>query len=797
MLKKIIRTVLFIALLIASTLGASTVIFGLYFYLALTVDLPRIETLSDYTPNAVTKVFTEDGKLLAEYFKERRYPVKLKDIPTIVKKAFLAAEDANFYQHPGIDLRGIIRAIVVNLRNKGNVQGASTITQQTVKSLVLSRKKTYERKAREAILAYRLEKALTKDEIFEIYLNQIYLGSTAFGVKAASLIHFRKELDQLSIAEAAFLAGFPQRPSVLSNPKHWDLAKERQLYVLNQMLKNGFISTEEFRKAKVEDVKIFPPDGPMEGKIVYAVPYFESYVHQELDKKLANISSGLNSASPGGFEVITTANIKIQESAEWSLKKGLQEVDKRRGWRGPKELKSKEDFSRIREEEQEEIDKNSIQVGRVYKAIVGSIENSKLKVFLGKKIVEVDASAGWLKRFIDSKDNVSAINPLSKISKGSLVEISVKSEAPFGTKIDPKSEEVAFKLDQTPDVQGAMVLSNALTGELKAIVGGYDYSDSQFNRATQALRQPGSGFKPFIYLAAMEHLGYTPASIVPDSPITLKAGDGTFWSPKNYDGTFLGPITLRTALQRSRNVVSVYLLTRLIDKLGIKKTLNLFKRFGFSTEIPPNLSISLGSNEVRIIEIIRAYGVFAASGFLADELLIKEIKSREGKIIYRQYPKQKKIINPEEAFLMANTMKGVVERGTAQVVKSLGHPVAGKTGTTNDQMDAWFIGYTPDWVCGVWVGFDVKKNIGRYETGGKAAAPVFLDFMKEFLKDEIPLDFIIPEGVIPASINLESGSLVEPDAQGAFIEYFKSGSEPTTYEREVDIKREYLNNQEF
>ena len=395
---------------------------------------------------------------------------------------------------------------------------------------------------------------------------------------------------------------------------------------------------------------------------------------------------------------------------------------------------------------------------------------------------------------MDREERATSGKPESRISVNDVIEVSLDEEAKekLVTKKDG-STELRLVLDQTPDVEGAMAVQNALTGEVKALIGGYDYQRSVFNRATQGKLQPGSAFKPFIYLAAVEHLHYTPSTIVPDSPISMVAGDGKLWAPQNYDHKFIGPITLRTALQRSRNVVSVYLL----QKLGVQRGIQSARKLGITTPIPPNMSIALGTPEVKLVELVNAYGAFAAEGWLADQIFIKSIRDRDGKIIYEKRTNQKKVIEDTDAFIMANMMKGVVERGTAQRVKELGIPVAGKTGTTNDQMDAWFVGYTPEWVAGTWVGFDVKRTLGRFETGGKAAAPAFVYFMKEWLKDAPPLDFNIPDGVIPVTVNINSGRLTSPDAPDAFVEYFKSGTEPRTTASEIEIPQDYLTNDEF
>lgn len=764
---------------------AGGLIFGGYTYIRLTRDLPQIQRISDYKPKAVTSLYSDNGELIAEIFDERRYPVTFDEIPKVARDALLAAEDANFYSHPGIDLVSIIRAMWVNIKTGDTRQGGSTITQQIVKSLLLSREKRYERKAKEAILAYRLEKALTKDEIFSIYLNEIFFGAGAYGIKAAAKVHFRKELSEINMAEAAYLAGLPPRPSFLVKPENRKEALKRQRYVLEQMLANRFITKDEFEVARDTPLEIFPA----ENQTIYSVPYFASHAIKEVKSVLEEIGLPNSALDPGGFAIETTVDVQAYNLARTAVQSNLRDLDKRQGWRGlvSKTTQEKDWFKELYNSIRSVDD---LEEAQVYPAQIVKVVKRKglVVVQVGELQGIVDLkSATWARRFIDKNDNVISINPMNVVETGDWIEVSLSEQGKDKT-------IVRFKLDQTPAAQSAMTVINALTGEVKALIGGYDYQQSQFNRATQGLLQPGSAFKPFIYLAAIQDLDYTPASIVPDSPISYPAGDGTIWSPQNYDRKYLGPITLRTALQRSRNVVSVYLL----DRLGVERGIDSARRLGITTPIAPNMSISLGTAEVKQIELVRAYGTFAAEGWLADTIIVKSIKDRDGQQIYVKHPKLEQVIaSPADAFLMANMMKGVVERGTAQRVKVLGRPIAGKTGTTNDQMDAWFVGYTPEWVAGVWVGFDVKKTLGRFETGGKAAAPAFISFMDKWLDDSPIVDFSIPDGVIPVTINLQSGRLASAESPGAFTEYFKSGTEPRYTGRDIAIPRDYLSNDEF
>lgn len=800
MVRKIFRIVLLtgvIAGLLATLVGGAV---GFYYYLRLTRDLPQIESLKDYRPQAVSSVYAADGTLIAEVFDEngRRYPVEFKDIPPIVRSAFLAAEDANFYSHPGIDPVSIIRAIVKNFVGQKVKQGASTITQQTVKSLLLTREKSYERKAKEAILAYRLERYLTKDEIFSIYLNEIFLGSGANGIKAAAKVHFHKNLNELTIGEAAFLAGLPQRPSELTNPRKRDEAIARQHYVLDQMLKNNMITKKELEDARAQKLVIYH----QEEQNIFAAPYFASHLIKEvLPDLFRGIDQYASVSNPGGYQIYTTVDLKATDSAVRSLQRGLREIDKRRGWRGPVGHVKEQD-SKAQPGTEELFSASDLKSGKLYRAVIERVDAQGLLVQVGALEGVVDLKkAGWAKRFLKD-DQALGVEPSKMLKVGDVIEVSLPDPAPENQaqKAEVKEDKnlpLQLQLDQTPQLEGAFFLANALSGEIKTMVGGYDFQRSQFNRVTQARRQPGSSFKPFIYLTALEALNLTPASIVPDSPISMPAGNGEIWSPRNFDGKFLGPITLRTALQRSRNVVSVYLTQR----EGLDRAIATAHRLGITTDIPPNMSISLGTAEIQMLELVRAYGAFASGGWLADPLYVTSIKDRDGRVIYEQFPRGHRVIDEDNAFLMANMMKGVVERGTATILKQLGKPMAGKTGTTNDQMDAWFVGYTPEWVGGVWVGFDQKKMIGKMETGGKAAAPVMLYFMQEFLANTPPLDFPLSDGVIPVPISLESGHPVDPRDPGAFVEYFKSGTEPSyaasSTETEESGSDEYLSSDEF
>lgn len=752
--------------------GLFSIIFGsfagLYFYNRLNRDLPKIEKMSDYKPKAVSQILSDDGTLLAEIWDERRYPVALEDIPPHVKNAFLAAEDSSFYEHGGIDFISIFRAAWVNLVSRHTRQGASTITQQIVKELLLSRERTYERKLKEALLAYRLEKYLSKDEILSLYLNQIFLGSGAYGIRAAAKVHFHKELSEVSVAEAALLGALPKKPSELTRPKNFNMAMGRQRYVLRQMLEKGYIDKDDFDVAMNEDVRMFP----QEEENLFASPYYATHAIKVAEETVQKVNPDYTLRDPGGFTVRTTVNVKADTFAQKTVQKGLRSIDKRQGWRGVIGNIQEESRTPIRWNEFSSPEK--MQEGVVYKALVTDIHPSSgiAKVKMGEVSGGVNLNAAsWAKTFTSLPAGTPEIktwfggSPAKVVKTGDVIEVSLSSFS----KDDAGKVSFELQLDQTPAVQGAMVTMNSATGEVVSMIGGYDFKISKFNRATQGDLQPGSSFKPLIYLSALEELRMTPSTLLPDEPLSYQTSEGV-WSPQNFDRKYLGPITLRVALQKSRNVVSVYL----VDKIGIDKIIGSARRLGITTPIPRNMSIALGTPEVKVIEMVRSYAPFSSGGYLPEILIVKSISERDGKEIFSAHPSQKQVINPPEAFVMAHMMKGVVERGTAQVIKKLGVPVGGKTGTTNNHMDAWFIGYTPEWVSGVWVGFDSKRSMGKNETGGVAAAPIFLDFMTEFLKDTPPMDFTPPEGVQPIAVDVNTGVPVERGAERSFVEYFVS-----------------------
>ena len=786
MLKKIFIFCIFLFTLSLFIAGG----FLTYGYFYITRDLPKLNQIEDYKPDAVSQILTADNEVLAEFFDEkgRRYPIKISQVPVMVRNAFLAAEDASFYKHPGINPLSIIRAFVTNLV-KGGKQGGSTITQQVVKNLLLTKEKSFERKIKEAILSYRLEDVFSKDEILEMYLNEIFFGNRAYGIQAASQAYFRKDVSDLTIAEAAMLAGLPKAPSASSPISHFNKAQGRQFYVLDQMRKEGFITQEEYINAKNEKLKIYKSDL---NKVSYA-PFYVTEVRRIFQEKFPNYNIDLD-----GLKIYTPLNIKANQMAERALVKGLKEIDKRRGWRGKKdsiESVNKEEYF----EKYKDILTKEVLPGDILPAMILSVDKTKnnINFIVGKQELTINGKDFlWATKETMPDGSLKSVSPIRDLVKGDIIEISFVKE------------EKGFKpiLDQTPDIEGALVLINPRTGEVVSLIGGANYQTTQFNRVTQAKRQPGSVFKPIVYLTAIDAYDYTAASIVYDSPRTFRVND-SYWVPNNFDGKFLGPITLREALQKSRNLVSV----DIISNIGVESVIRYARKLGIESDLGKNLSLSLGSGEVSLLELTRAYGVFPAGGILADTVFITKVEDRNGNVIY-DYQKElanstRQVIGEDVAFIMSYLMKGVVDSGTGYRVKALGRPAAGKTGTSNDFMDTWFVGFTPKWAAGVWAGFDTKKLIGKKETGGTSAAPIWLYFMKDFLEYEenieyqkeieeskeaskaqgvefkIPAkkkapNFMPPPDVVPYWINKKTGVKVEKNTPGAFLEYFKKGTAP-------------------
>ena len=796
-------------MLLAILGGAFVAVWG-YFYI--TRDLPRLDRVEDYRPPAVSQVYDRNGELIGEFFDpdNRRYPVSIEKVPEHVRNAFVAAEDATFYSHPGIDVVSILRAAVKNIQSGSARQGGSTITQQVVKNLLLSSQKKLTRKLKEAILSYRLEQRLTKEEILQIYLNQIFFGNRSYGIQAAAQAYFHKSVEDLSIAEGAILAGLPKAPSRYSPLSNRTEAIRRQHYVLGQMVEAGFITASEEKAAKAEELQFYR----VRLNTIFGAPYFVTEVRRQFRELFPHLTP-----DTGGYRIETTVDTEVTDMAQLSLNRGIEVVDRRKGWRGPIDSIEEEavtSFLTTYAAPPLEVWSSESK----HPALVLEVTPARAKILLpdgSEGHVSFKASS-WARRLYVNDEETEKIELAEHIKVGDVLTVSlVKKES-------DSAQKNIFMINQIPEIQGALVLLDPSSGEIRTLIGGYDFQKNQYNRVTQSYRQPGSAFKPVVYLAAIDQFGYSGSTIVDDEPRTFKVGD-QYWNPGNFDDSFLGPITLRTALAKSRNLVSA----DIISRIGVEWAIYYAKKLGIDSPLGTNLSLSLGSSEVTLLEMSRAYGVFANRGVLMPTVLISRIIDRDGTTLYsateRQLDGAKRVISEESAFLMANLMKGVVERGSGWRIRELGRPSAGKTGTSNDLMDAWYIGYTPNWVCGIWVGFDLKRTLGEKQTGGTVSSPIWLSFMKEFLQreeknqyqqlqsarrreaEELGIEYIPPEpiqaedfspppGVIGKWVDQKTGQIVPIKTQGAIFDYFQRGNEPELLAN-FDETSSYLEAPEF
>jgi len=748
-------------------------------------DLPDYSQLQNYEPLVMTRVHAADGSLLAEYAKERRLYLPIQAIPKLVTSAFVAAEDKNFYQHPGIDIYGIIRAGMLFVENYGSgrrPQGASTITQQVAKNFLLSNEVSFERKIKEALLALRIERTYSKQKILELYLNEIYLGFGAYGVAAASLLYFDKSVHELTISEAAYLAALPKGPNNYNPFRRHDEAVARRNYVIDRMAEDGYITVTDAEKAKKEplEVTVRPT-----GAHIFAAEYFAEEVRRYLYDKY-----GEKKLYEGGLSVRTTLDPKLQVVARQTMINGLVNFDEGQGYRGAvttidvngdwgvklADVKSLDDIDPWRMAVVLQVDDQSARIGlQPARDPSGAVAKDR-----DVGIVPLDG-VKW------AKPANGTAKPIQKVSQvlsvGDVIYVS------------PLTEQGQYRLRQVPEISGAMVVMDPHTGRVLAMVGGFSFDQSQFNRATQALRQPGSSFKPIVYAAALDN-GYTPSTIVMDAPIEIDMGaGGGIWKPENYGGKFFGPSTLRFGLEQSRNVMTV----RLAQDIGMPLIAEYAKRFGVYDELPPYLSYALGAGETTVMRMVTAYSMFDNGGRRVIPTLIDRIQDRYGHTIYKHdqrecvgcdaarwdnqpeptlIDRREQVIDPMTAYQITSLMEGVVQRGTATAVRDVGKPIAGKTGTTNDEKDVWFIGYSPDIVCGVYMGFDKPRHIGRLATGGHVAAPVVKDFLKVALADKPPIPFNVPPGIKLIRVDAKNGMRAVPGDTKVILEAFKPGTAP-------------------
>ncbi len=751
-------------------LFAAAGLYGLYSYIS--HDLPKITSLNDYKPACVTDVYSDDGRKIGEFYKERRIVIPLSEMPDNLKRAFISAEDSRFREHMGIDIFSILRAFVKNIKAGAIVQGGSTITQQVAKSFFLSPERTYKRKLKEAILAYRIDKRLTKDEILYLYLNQIYLGHGAYGVESASENYFGKHAKNLNLAECSMLAGLPQAPTRYSPFKHPDLAKQRQIYVLNRMKQDGYITNIEATNAINTKLDI----KPRKNWFIEKVPCYTEYVRRYVEKKY-----GKYALYNGGLQIYTAVNIELQKIARKEIRKGLRALDRRQGYRGAIDHIPPSEIERKSKDMLQQMDKGPLEPGKIYKGIVVSINNDKketlIRVGNDSGIIPVKdiswarkpdpETAYWEKKISSPKEVFKA---------GDIIKVKA-------VKKDPIKDQWIFSLEQDPITQAALLSMDAETGEVKAMIGGRDYKNSQFNRAIQSRRQPGSAFKPVIYAAALDK-GYTPATIIIDSPVIFKDTKRDFvWKPHNYKEKFYGPTLFRDALVESRNVVTI----KILQDIGIDYVISYARKLGITSDINRDLSISLGSSGVSLLELTNVYSVFSNLGYKIDPVFITKILDRNGNVLEKAELKRQKVIDMSTAYIMTNILESVVKSGTGWRVRALKRPAAGKTGTTNNLNDAWFLGYTPRYTTGVWVGFDNEKSLGKGETGSRAASPIWLGYMEKALIGKPVRAFNVPEGIVFAKIDAETGLLPGESSKKIRFECFKEGTVPTVHTPSPDI----------
>ena len=730
-------------------------------------NLPYISTLKDYNPPTISVIYSSDGQIIGRFWEEKRIVVPLERIPRHVIHAFVAAEDARFFEHRGIDVFGIFRALIKNITARKIEQGGSTITQQVTRSLLLKNtKRTYRRKVREALLAIQIEKKFSKSRILFLYLNQIYLGHGAYGIEAAAQTYFGKSVEELDLAEAALLAGLPRAPARYSPLTHFERAKARQRYVLKRMREEGYITREQEIRAYRERLKIIGK----EDNYFQRAPYFTEYVRQYLVKKY-----GRERLYRGGLQVYTTVNLQMQKAAQHALQRGLAELDKREGYRGPIRHIEKSELPFYKEKRLRDLSSIKLKPGSVVEALVEEVDdkaqNAVLWIFGQKGILPL-SEMRWAR---NPDPEIPYYNAkLEKISEvlapGDVILVKIRAKA-------RSLLSWIVCLEQEPKVQGALLCIEPDTGKVRAMVGGRDFSLSQFNRAIQARRQPGSAFKPIIYAAALDK-GMSPADVIVDAPfISDNGNEDRVWKPRNYKGRFFGPTILRTALAKSRNVVTV----KILRKIGIDYAISYARRLGISSRLNADLSLALGSSGVSLLELTRAYCVFASQGTLPRPIFVEKVLDRNGQVIEENQPQTQQVISQQTAYVMTDLLKAVVQEGTGWRVKALHRPVAGKTGTTNDLRDAWFIGYTPQLVTGVWVGYDDRTPMGKGETGSRAASPIWLYFMQKVLKNMPIEDFPVPEGVVFAKIDEDTGLLASPYSKRTVFQAFVKGTEPREY----------------
>ena len=782
-MRKILRVITFlcsVALLVA-VLAVAGVSYLLWHY---GQELPDYKQLADYKPPTLTRVHAGDGRLIKEYATERRVFVPVRVMPKHLINAFIAAEDQDFFIHPGVDFKALLRASLQNVRlyfQKRRPVGASTITQQVAKNFLLTNEVSIERKIKEAILAFRMEKAFDKERILELYLNEIYLGYGSYGVAAAALNYFNKSLDELSIAEAAYLAALPKAPNNYHPVRRLDAAVDRRNWVVRRMLEEGFIDLMTAHEARAAPLKVVPREAVQ----IVEAEYFLEEVRRELTRRFGD--EGLYK---GGLSVRTTLDPAMQGIAEQALRDGLIKYDRRHGYRGPVARIQVADKWR---EYLSNVDKPT-GAGGWSLAIV--LRVNQKTAFVGMKTGTIGSiplsELKWARQWLDPQNVGPRVMEASDALKvGDVVLVEQLEKNDMSEQRGPKK----YGLRQVPAVNGAIVVLNPHTGRVYAMSGGYDYETSEFNRATQAQRQPGSAFKPFVYLAALE-AGFTPSTYIMDAPFVIDQGPGQGkWKPHNYSNKFYGPSPMRIGMEKSRNLMTV----RLAQKISMAPIVDIAKRFGITDSLPPHLAMALGANETTLLKITTGYAMLVNGGKRIVPSLIDRVQDRNGKTVYRhdarpcegcrtkgwenQEPPEipdtrEQIVDPSSAYQVVSMLEGVVQRGTGRKVSAIGKPLAGKTGTSNNSRETWFIGFSPDLVVGVYVGFDDRQRLGKRETGGSVAAPIFQQFMKKQLADQPAVPFRIPSGIRMVRVNPRTGMRAQPQDKTFILEAYKDGTVP-------------------
>jgi len=721
-------------------------------------NIPDYKFLKNYKPPVSSKMYAGDGSLVADFSKEKRIFVPFNSIPNKVINSFLSAEDKNFFKHPGVDAKGVLRAVFNNIKNimsSKRLEGASTITQQVAKNFLLTNEVSLNRKIKEAILAFRIERALSKERILELYLNQIYLGSGAYGVAAASLEYFDKSIKELNYNEAALLAALPKAPSRYNPYKNIEIAKFRRNLVLKNLLENNFLDEEEYNKLKKQNIslkktkRVFLEDSQ----------YYIEDVRKNIIEKLS-----YEKVYKQGFNINTPINLELQKIATNSLRKGLIAYDKRKGWRGELANKTYNDnwFKGLNDFKLEK------SIGWKI-AIIKKIDQFQIEIETQNKfngLIEY-SDISWIKKEFDELFEVGDIIYVKKI------------------------KDNKYSLKQIPKINGGIVVMDPYTGRILALSGGFSFKNSEFNRASQALRQPGSAFKPFVYALALEN-GYTPTSLVLDAPLVLDQGsDLKMWKPENYGKKFYGPSTLRTGLEKSRNLMTV----RIAQNLGVDKVVSFSENLGIYKNPDELLSISLGSKETTLLNLTSAYSAFVNGGKLITPILIDRVQDSEGHTLVnnenrkclncdqisftsKTYPEikdnYKKVFSPQTAYQITSLLEGVIQRGTGKKLRKLELNIAGKTGTTNKNTDAWFIGYTSNYVIGVYVGMDNPEPLGKYETGSKTALPIFENFVKKAVKKSEARPFKVANDITMMIVDSKTGQKAKFSSKNTIMESFKS-----------------------